>query len=102
MATFTKLRSGEWGVKVQGTAKAGQQVTVTKKGGDTKQVTIAKVVWSGKGVAICAIESSSGSAKKSRCCKYCGVEWYAGGFRRDGVCWDCVGEMQDGILGHSH
>lgn len=67
-ASYTKLRSGEWGVRVQGNAKAGETITVAKKSGETKSERIAKIVWSGNGVTLCAIErseaprSSSGSS----------------------------------------
>ena len=57
MATWTKLKSGEWGIRVTGTAKVGQTVTVTKKAGGTSEVTVAKVVWSGNGVTLCAIQT---------------------------------------------
>src|SRR5690606_17397822 len=57
MATFTKLRSGNWGVRVKGTAAVGQSVTVQKKDGSTKTVTVSAVVWQGNGVTLCAIDS---------------------------------------------
>lgn len=56
MATFTKLQSGDWGITVNGKAAVGQTVTVQKKSGETKTVTVSKVVWSGNGKSICAIE----------------------------------------------
>lgn len=62
MATWTKLRSGEWGVKVQGSARKGQSITVQKKSGETSTVTVEKVVWSGNGVSICAV------ARKAKTC----------------------------------
>lgn len=30
-STYTKLKDGNWGIRVPGSAKAGQQVTITKK-----------------------------------------------------------------------
>ena len=54
-ATFTKLKNGDWGIKVDGKAKEGTVVTVTKKDGTSSQETVAKVIWSGSGVSICAI-----------------------------------------------
>jgi hypothetical protein len=59
-ATYTKLKSGEWGIRVtEGTVTEGQTVTVTKKSGETKEEVVAKVVWSGNGVTLCAIRASA-------------------------------------------
>lgn len=63
--TYTKLRSGEWGVKVNGAAKVGDRVTVTKKDGGTKVETIAQVVFSGNGVTLCAIRRDASPARAS-------------------------------------
>lgn len=54
-ATYTKLRDGSWGVRIDGPAVAGQTVTVTKKSGESKAETVAAVVWSGNGVSVCSI-----------------------------------------------
>ena len=59
MATWTKLKSGEWGVRVEGKATAGQTVTVTKKSGETQTVTVGKVLWTGNGVSLCTVSGSS-------------------------------------------
>lgn len=58
MTTFTKLRSGEWGITTSDNVTVGQTVTVTKKSCETQTVKIAKIVWSGNGKSICAIEST--------------------------------------------
>lgn len=48
-ATFARLRSGEWGVRiVGGHAEDGDAVTVEKKDGTTSQVTLGACVWSGE------------------------------------------------------
>jgi hypothetical protein len=56
-ATFAKLRSGDWGVRVRSdhAPQPGEVVTVTKADRSTKQVTIEQVVWSGEGAHLCAI-----------------------------------------------
>lgn len=59
-ATYTKLRTGEWGVKISGVSTPvsftpNYSVTVTKKDGTQKSERIAKIVWQGEGVAVCAI-----------------------------------------------
>lgn len=54
-ATPTKLRSGEWGAKVQtADIREGQAVEITTKGGKSWVATVTKVVWRGDGVAIVA------------------------------------------------
>lgn len=68
-ATFTKLKSGSWGVRVLGAApEVGQQVAVTKRDGTTQHVTIERVLVTGDGTSICAIkqEQRSGSGSGSR------------------------------------
>ena len=65
--TYTKLKSGNWGVRSTEALKEGQTITVRKKSGDTKLETIARIVWSGNGVWLAAIltSGSTGSAKRS-------------------------------------
>jgi hypothetical protein len=65
-ATYTKLKSGEWGVRVQGDARVGQVVTVKKRDGTTKTETIEKVVWSGNGISLCAVSRSAKPAYTPR------------------------------------
>lgn len=74
-ASYTKLKSGEWGIRVQGeTVSEGATVVVKKKDGTTKQETVAKVVWSGGGVSLCAIggSGSSGGQSAQKRCSSCG------------------------------
>jgi len=58
-ATYTKLRTGDWGVRIEGTAAVGSAVTVTRRDGQTKTETISRVVWSGGGVTLCAVEPTA-------------------------------------------
>lgn len=55
-ATYTKLKSGDWGIRVNGTVTRGSQVTVSKKSGETATETVRTVVWTGNGATLCAIE----------------------------------------------
>lgn len=66
VATYTKLKSGGWGVRVVGTAKAGDRVTVTTKAGVKKVETVTAVVWSGNGVTLCAIDQKVKGAVTER------------------------------------
>ena len=56
-ATYTKLRTGDWGIRVQERAvAAGDVVTVHKRDGSTQQETVTNVLWQGvQGVVLCAI-----------------------------------------------
>lgn len=57
-ATYTKLRDGEWGVRVSGKPNLGDVVQVRKQSGETKQERVTRVVWSDSTISICAIERS--------------------------------------------
>lgn len=79
MATYTKLKSGAWGVRVTSTTppKSSQRVTVAKKSGGTAVETITRVVWSGNGVHVCAIAAKQQKPKSA--CYSCGCEFYGWG-----------------------
>ena len=59
MATYAKLKNGDWGVRVQGVTTVGATVQVTKRDGSSKTETIAKVLWSGEGISLCAIRPTA-------------------------------------------
>lgn len=62
-ATYKKLSSGDWGVRVQGTAPSvGAEVVVEKRDGTRKTERVAKVVWQGADAALCAIASTRSAA----------------------------------------
>jgi hypothetical protein len=93
-ASWMKMRDGSWGVRVPGGATAGQSVTVTKKSGESSTVIVGKVVWSGNGVALCAVKgeersqpsrsSGNGYAPGKRCyCAECGEP-----YRKGQRCWE--------------
>lgn len=97
-ATYTQLRDGSWGIRVQGEAKVNQSVVVAKKDGTTKMETVAKVLWTGRDsksgatVSLCAITGTKSGPTKDRAhCVVCGsrLDQYAQqrGYRR---CLDCV------------
>lgn len=54
-ATYTKLKSGDWGVRATSPVKAGDRVSVTTKAGARKSEEVARVIWRGDGVWLCAI-----------------------------------------------
>lgn len=61
MATYTKLRSGEWGIRVteDEPPEEGTVVTVSKSNGEKKTETVDKVIWSGDGVHLCSIKRAA-------------------------------------------
>jgi hypothetical protein len=65
-ASFSKLQNGEWGIRVRGNARAGQQVSVTKRDGGTSPAIVEKVLWAGDGVSICSIEPREPAAGSGR------------------------------------
>jgi hypothetical protein len=73
MATFAKLRTGAWGVRVIGAAPVvGATVEVTKRSGEISTVVIDRVVWagadrSGRPVALCTIGSDRNGRSAHTC-----------------------------------
>tara|TARA_R110002096_G_scaffold411230_1_gene611228 strand:- start:120 stop:413 length:294 start_codon:yes stop_codon:yes gene_type:complete len=57
--SFTKLKSGDWGVRVKSDAapKSGDNMQISKKDGSKSTVTIAEVIWHGEaeGIYLCSI-----------------------------------------------
>lgn len=82
MTTYTKLRDGSWGVKGKGLV-AGNNVTVTKKSGESKVETIDHVLWTGNdGTQLASIQQT----KRSNRGQYNSSNRYSRGLNRDGDC----------------
>lgn len=114
MATWTKLKSGDWGVLVDGTVSVGSIIEVRSKAGVVKSVKIEKVVSTGNGKSICAIEGATQAASTEKIpgggrytgkvCKVCGhreytnSRGYVDGDRiyRSGECQSCFEERKMG------
>ncbi len=91
MITYTKLRSGDWGLRATGvTLVPGRQVAVTKKSGGTSTVCVGEILWTGDGVTLATIRQEQRSSTRS------------GG----SVCAECgrggrlVADLEDGLLKH--
>lgn len=97
-ASYTKLRDGNWGVRIVGPApQQGATVTVTKKSGETKTETIGRLLWegddraTGRHVCLCSIiktnTSNTSGANRRRggryVCEECG-DYVEPGTR----CWE--------------
>ena len=66
-ASYTKLRSGDWGIRVEGRVSVGQDVVVTKRDGSRQTATVERIVWSGEGVTLCSIRRAErGGGGRSR------------------------------------
>ena len=93
-ASPIKLRSGEWGARVQGSAVEGASIKVTTRAGKSWQAFVSKVVWSGSGITIVSTRSLEIASDHDRP-KY----------RHDdddemfdpGACWDAVDEVDEGL-----
>lgn len=72
--TYTKLRSGSWGVRSTERLSAGQRVTVTKKDGTTKVETIDRVIWTDGTVSLASIAQSDSSSRSSHRRSGCGCD----------------------------
>jgi hypothetical protein len=56
-ATPAKLRSGEWGARVHGPAKPGDEIEVRTKSGKSWTAVVDRVVWTDGQVSLCATMS---------------------------------------------
>ena len=66
MTTYTKLKSGDWGLKISDTSvKSGDQVTVRKRSGETKTETVGNIIWKNDEQMITSIKRAQ--RKRSGC-----------------------------------
>lgn len=54
-ASYTKLRSGDWGVRVTGDVKPGDRLMVTNRSMKARSEQIDKVIWRGDDVTLCSL-----------------------------------------------
>lgn len=66
--TFTKLRTGDWGLRVtgRGDVAPGDTVAVTKRSGQTELKTVGRVIWRGDGVVLCSIANGGGTPRRQQ------------------------------------
>ena len=57
-ATFSRLRDGSWGVRVNGAAAKGDVVLASRRDGRQTCLTVGAVVWSGNGVTLARIDDT--------------------------------------------
>jgi hypothetical protein len=90
-ATFTKLRSGDWGIRATFDVAPGAPVTVARKDGTTTVVTVGRVIWKGDGVVLATIDRD-GKAKSSKARRGPWTCYVCGGTSKDPACqrcWEC-------------
>lgn len=92
MATYTKLQSGDWGLRgTPSELTSGATVNVTTKAGQRKQETVGKVLWTGNGVSIATIAGKGQSSSTYRRRRS-----YTGSTAYDHQCWACRDARRDG------
>lgn len=98
MCTYTKLREGDWGIRSSSKPKIGEQVTVTKRDGNTKSETVKAILWqgpdrtTGRQIWLCSIEQRERASGGYRCsaCGHDGDECAD----LDCTCYSCGGMMR--------
>lgn len=90
MATYCKLRSGDWGIKGDG-LEEGDTVTVTTKAGVSKQIVVGKVIFMKESFCIAAIATKASAPKpveiESKNCWECGFTFSKADCQRMGGDW---------------
>lgn len=96
-ATPKKLRDGSWGALVKSErVNTGDAITVTTRAGKSWDAVVQKVIWTGKGVSICATSKSEGNrgtkVRVARERATCGYPCPVTGRRctPDDPCHDCM------------
>ena len=83
-ASYTKLKSGDWGIRATEPITEGSTVAVRKKDGTVDRKVVGSIVWSGDGVTLATIASTntrsnsygfrrSDRAPHGRTCPMCGA-----------------------------
>lgn len=65
-AGYTKLRNGDWGMRIQGRVTVGDTVTVTKKDGSTKEEVVGSIVWSDDKITLATMDRGHTGKKTFR------------------------------------
>lgn len=94
--TYTKLKSGDWGMRSNRALTPGTSVTVSKASGETKSETVGKLIWSGNGVHLYAMQRAAASSGRStdrgqRTGCSCGsrVDKHGALINPETSCWTC-------------
>lgn len=72
-ASYTKLKTGEWGLRVQGKVTPGEKIVVTKKDGSTKEEEVGQVLWSDSTVTLASLVPKPQEFRRRKYeCEECG------------------------------
>ena len=85
-ATYTKLKDGNWGLRIQGITDNLHAVTVTKKSGEIKTEYVGRILWRGNGIMLATIAKAKRQTRWEREdqeCELCGKNKY--------TCGHCIG-----------
>ena len=52
MNTWTKLKNGDWGIRIEGVASPGETIWVSRKNGARCSVIVGQILWTGGGVML--------------------------------------------------
>lgn len=52
MNTWTKLKDGSWGIRIEGVANPGETIWVSRKDGGRAPVVVGQILWTGGGVML--------------------------------------------------
>jgi hypothetical protein len=92
-ATFTKLKSGDWGLRIQGDVKSGDRVLAKRQSGQAQVLTVGEIVWRGQDHGSFITVSTIGRARTASETCGCGGT----GVRADGQ--PCCGGCQKAASG---
>lgn len=98
---WTKLRSGEWGVKGPANlVQKGALVLVTKRDGGTSVAIVGRVLWANDEIAIATVDERSGRSGRTYGRPYTGRYCRACGHTPDDCAdMDCTCRRCGGMLG---
>ena len=63
-ATYTKLKDGNWGLRIQGITDNLNAVTVTKKSGEIKTEYVGRILWRGNGIMLATIAKAKRQTRR--------------------------------------
>jgi hypothetical protein len=89
-ATFTKLKSGDWGLRIQGDVKPGDRVLAKRQSGQAQVLTVGEIVWRGRDNATGSFITVSTIGRTRTASETCGCG--GTGVRADGQ--PCCGGCQ--------
>lgn len=65
MITWTKLKSGDWGLRSTSQLQMGTSVNVTKKDGTSKAAIVGPEVWNGDGIWVYSVQAAYPSTSRA-------------------------------------